>query len=178
MTLRVMWRWVSAMGCVTLMALGSGCGRSELTGPPEMRLGREECAECGMLVQEDRCSAAMLVDRDRERLFVFFDDLGCLIDYEYGHHEDVRVMERWVRDYESRAWRRGEDAVFVRAARDDLRTPMGTGTVALAEASAAARLGKRWEAGPMDYRGAYRDRREWMWANYGKPDGARPAELP
>jgi hypothetical protein len=171
-------RWVSVLGCLALLSHGSSCGRNELAGPPEMRLGREECAECGMLVQEDRCSAAMLVDRDRETLFVFFDDLGCLIDYEYGHQEDVRVLERWVRDYERREWLRGEHAVFVRAARDDLRTPMGTGWVAVADGNGASRLGKRWEAGPMDYRGAYRDRREWMWANYGKPDGARPAELP
>lgn len=163
---------------VTSALVLESCGRSELTGPPTMRLGRDECAACGMLVNEERCSSALLLERDRERLFAFFDDLGCMMNYEYDHAHDVRVLERYARDYQTRAWLNTDHAVFVRADREKLQTPMGSGTIALANAEAAAHLGITWQAGPMAYRDAFRDRREWMWANYGKPDNARPAELP
>lgn len=156
----------------------AGCGRGELTGPPQMRLGREECAACGMLINEDRCSCALLFERDRERLYAFFDDLGCMMNYEYEHAEDVRVLERYVRDYQSRAWRNADHAIFARADRDALHTPMGSGTVAFSTIESARQQGISWAAGPMDYRAAFRDRREWMWTNYGKPEGARPANLP
>lgn len=163
--------------CFGVWAL-AGCGRGELTGPPQMRLGREECAACGMLVNEDRCSCALLIERDRERLYAYFDDLGCMMDYEYDHADEVDVLERYVRDYQTRAWLSAEGAVIARADREALRTPMGSGTVAFSSAEGAQRLGMKWEAGPMDYRAAFRDRREWMWAHYGKPDGARAADLP
>lgn len=169
---------LSVVSLFVLAGTLAGCGRSELTGPPQMRLGREECAACGMLVNEDRCSCALLIERDSERLYAFFDDLGCLMNYEYDHASDVRVLERYVRDYQSRAWLHAEQALFVRADPETLHTPMGSGTIALANNAAVEQLGIAWQAGPMSYREAFRDRREWMWAHYGKPDNARPAELP
>lgn len=162
-----------------IVATLSACRRGPLTGPPTLRLGHDECAACGMLVNEDRCCGALLIERDGERMHQVFDDLGCMMNYEYEHVNDgTRVVERYVRDYPSRTWVDGAIALICRADREELHTPMGSGTVAFASQSAAESVGLRWKAGPMDYRAAYRDRREWMWSEYGKPQDARAAEIP
>lgn len=178
MTVRSSAMVCAALGLWTLACTLAGCGRGELTGPPQLRLGREECAACGMLINEDRCSCALLIEHDQDRRYAFFDDLGCLMNYEYDRAGEARVVERYVHDFQNRAWLNAKDAVFARADREALRTPMGSGTVAFSSTEAAIQLGPKWLVGPMDYRAAFRDRREWMWENYGKPDGARPADLP
>jgi copper chaperone NosL len=118
-----------------------------MTGPPELRLGREECAECGMLVSEDRFSAAMLVDRNSETLYLFFDDVGCLLDYEHKQPGDVAVHERYAHDHGDRQWLVAEEAVYVLAGATVLPTPMGSGIAAFAsrehaEATAAKLSGE------------------------------------
>ena len=66
-----------------LLALGlAGCARVDLSRPPELRAGRDECGECGMLISDERCAAASLVERDGAREFVLFDDIGCQLAFE------------------------------------------------------------------------------------------------
>lgn len=114
------------------------CDSAPLTGPPELRLGREVCAECGMIVGEERCAAAMLVERDGKRERLIYDDIGCMLDDE---RDDLggAVIERYVHDHGTRAWVRAETAVFLVGAPADVRTPMGSGLVAFADLTSAER---------------------------------------
>jgi hypothetical protein len=41
----------------------AACRTGELTGPPDLRLGRDECAGCGMIISDGRCASAMLIQR-------------------------------------------------------------------------------------------------------------------
>ena len=44
-------------------SLLAGCDRAPLSGPPELRLGRDECVECGMIINDDRCSSDPCTNR-------------------------------------------------------------------------------------------------------------------
>ncbi len=114
------------------------CDSAPLAGPPDLRLGRAECAECGMIVGEDRCAAAMLIEREGTRERLIYDDIGCMLDDERGDLGGA-VIERWVHDYGTRAWIRAETAVFLVAPPGAVRTPMGSGLVAFADLAAAER---------------------------------------
>lgn len=161
--------------CFVLGFLLNACGRAPLTGPPELRVGRDECIECGMLVAEDRFSAASLIEQDDERLYVFFDDVGCMLDYEHEKGERIRVLERYVHDHASKAWVAGLDAVFVFADHEKLHTPMGSGIAAFASRPPAQTLADAHAGTLHDFASLAKARREWMWARYGKPETATPA---
>ena len=114
----------------------NGCSTNELSGPPTIKLGRHECKECGMLVNEDRCSSALLVEDRGRRDYWHFDDIGCMLDAESKHNE-VKVLERFVRDYDTRVWTHAEQAWFVMAHPKTLHTPMGSGIVAFVSRQSA-----------------------------------------
>lgn len=146
------------------------CSRTPLSGPPELRIGRDECIECGMLVAEDRYSAASLIEQDDDRLYVFFDDVGCLLDYEHEKGQSIRVLERYVHDHDTQAWVEANAAVFVLADHEQLRTPMGSGIASFTHKEAAQTLAGAHTGTLHDFASLVRARREWMWARYGKPD--------
>lgn len=123
-------RFSTALACAVAML--TACDPGERTGPPELRLGRDQCAECGMLIMEDRCSSATLVEDRGRRAYRLFDDIGCMLDDLRENPADVTVIDRFVHDHGTRAWIRAADAVFLSADPTSLHTPMGTGMVAFA----------------------------------------------
>lgn len=147
----------------------TGCARDPLTGPPNLRLGRDECAECGMLVNEDRFSAGALIERRGRREHVVYDDIGCMLDIERTSRLDARVLERWVHDAGTRAWLRAEDARFILADPQIVRTPMGTGIAAYADAADAQRVRDATKARLLDWAALVDARRDFMEAQFGKP---------
>ena len=158
------------------LALGlmTGCGAKPLSGPPELRLGRDECAECGMLINEDRCSSALLVERDGRREYLLFDDLGCMLDVEREQLEGRKIVERYAHDHTTKQWCRAEQAVFLLADPDKLATPMGSGMVAFKsrEAAESARTAHGGEL--TDYAGVVKARQAWS-DEYHKPT-SRPGD--
>ena len=50
---------LSVICAITLV----GCGGDDLSGPPTLRLGSDECAECGMIIGEERCSSSSATAR-------------------------------------------------------------------------------------------------------------------
>lgn len=148
----------------------AGC-RSELSGPPKLRLGRDGCGECGMLVNEDRCSSGLLVERGGRREHLLFDDIGCMIDSERWGLEDTLVIDRYVHDHGTRAWVRASEATFLFADRERLKTPMGSGIVAFA-ARADAEAAQRMYGGELlDLATLVEARRRWLEERFGKrPD--------
>jgi len=136
-------RRASFILAITLLTFASACQRRVATGPPELRLGRDMCAHCGMMISDDRYAGSLLVDRDIDPLL--FDDIGCMLDYEREHAPETRFTARFVRDYHARRWLDSGAAHYLCADRDRLVTPMGSGIVAFGTLTSAE--SKRIEVG-------------------------------
>lgn len=158
----------SAMILLAVLVVLHGCSRRELTGPPALRLGRDECAACGMIVAEDRFSGALLIVRDGMREHALFDDIGCMLDFERDIPANVQVVERFVHDSLSRSWVDCRSAVFLFADRQAVHTPMGSGIIAFADESAADQARTQFPGDIMDYAGAASARVRWVRA---RPSG-------
>lgn len=144
----------------------AGCESDALTGPPELRLGRDQCAECGMLINEDRCSSGAIVEQDGHREVLLFDDIGCQFDHE-RQPDAPKVIERWVHDYDTRAWVRGDLAHYLRT--DQVRTPMNFGTIAFADSQTARTRADELGTAVLDLAGASEGHAREMEAIHGKP---------
>lgn len=97
----------------SIVVLFSACQRDTPTEPPTLRLGSDECAECGMSIHDEAASAAILVERDGRRAFLLFDDIGCLLDLERSRGSERIVLARFVHDHEGSGWLAAENAVFL-----------------------------------------------------------------
>lgn len=128
------------------LPLLAACERDGLSGPPTLRLGRDECAECGMAIHDEPASAAIMVEQDGRRDYLLFDDIGCLLDLERSRGTDLRVVGRFVHDHAGGGWLIGEAAVFLVTDGSTLRTPMASGLAAFAD-QAAAELGQKQYGG-------------------------------
>lgn len=146
-----------------------GCSRPEATAPPELRVGRDECAECGMIVSEDRCSSAMLIARDGKREYALFDDIGCMLDYERTKTAHDEVVERYVHDYSTRNWVVTRSAVFLLADRQTVHTPMGSGIIAFEDQASADRARKEMAGDTMGIVGVASARRARSDALHNRP---------
>jgi copper chaperone NosL len=152
-------------------ALLWGCGRDRLSGPPSVALGRDQCAACGMLINEDRCSSAVLIERGGRDEYAHFDDIGCMLDYEHEQGSGLMVRERYLHDYSDRAWITHAQAVFIFTDPDKLPTPMGSGIVAFRDQDRARKALEVHGGELMDYARLVPARRAWMETRYGKPRG-------
>jgi copper chaperone NosL len=106
----------------------AGCGSSGLR-PVEI-FPEDMCANCRMAISDERF-ASEIITGDGEAFK--FDDLGCLLKFR-GKRNDIRIAATFLKDYETRAWIPYERATIVET---DLDTPMGSGTVAFADAKRA-----------------------------------------
>jgi copper chaperone NosL len=138
---------------VSLVCLTSGltaCRQEALSGPPTLHLGRDECAGCGMIISEDRSSSALLLENAGERSYALFDDIGCMIDYEAAQ-KNGSVVDRFVHDWQSKAWVNASSAWFVRAPEGKVATPMGSGVVAFADRATAEAKAQEVGGAAVDY---------------------------
>ncbi len=167
------WREIARASAIALVAAVGGCGDTQSSGPPPIRLGRDECAECGMIISEDRYSASLVVDDRGLRKPLLFDDIGDLLDYERTHPE-LRTLARYVHDQTSRAWIDAASASYVHA--DSIHTPMGSGLAACVTRAEAEQLAKPIDGRVMTFDEVRAFRQTWMEQRYGKP--AAPGESP
>ena len=147
----------------------AGCSEPPLDGPPPLRLGRDECAECGMLVSEDRCLSGAIVDRDGRHEHALFDDIGCMLDARDNTEGAFRVATMFVHDHASKEWVRADQAWFMVTSPDRLRTPMGSGVVAFAAREAAEAAAQKYQGRVADLVGLDAARREQAHADEQKP---------
>lgn len=157
-------RTLSALAAAGALA---ACSSPELSGPPTIRTGRDQCSECGMIINEERCSCALLVLKDGAREYLLFDDIGCLLNTRETA-EGLVVLGAFVRDHHGGGWLDFDKAAFLFADREKLPTPMGSGIVAhsspaAAEAERAAVGGEIHEAG-----GIQAAHVAWLEAHFGK----------
>lgn len=157
----------ACVGWLTLAALGVSCAREPLTGPPDQRVGRDSCLECGMLIAEDRCAAAALVERRGRREHVHFDDIGCLLDAMREGAELGTVVEVYVHDYDSKEWIEAADAGYVVAESSAFKTPMGSGIVAFRDEANAEAAAARAGGAATDFAGVSESRDAWRAARRG-----------
>ena len=154
-------RATARLGWLVFAAASAGCAREPLTGPPDQRVGRDSCFECGMLIAEDRCAAAALVERNGRREHAHFDDIGCMLDALEPDAGLGTALELYVHDYDTRAWVRAEEAVYVVAESSALRTPMGSGIVAFKDREGAARAAAGAGGETTDFSGVSERRSAW-----------------
>ncbi len=148
----------SVTGLVVLLTL-AGCARQPLSGPPALRLGRDQCAECGMIVNEERFACGLLVERGGRREHLVYDDAGCMLDAELDGLSGSRILERFVHDEPSRRWIAGDSATLVMAA--SIATPMGSGIVAFSSREEGEAYARAHAGTPMDWASAGVARRAW-----------------
>jgi copper chaperone NosL len=126
-----------AVGLTTLF-LFSGCNRQQPLAPPEVQYGQSECADCGMIVSDQRYAAGLILEMPQgERVPRVFDDIGCMVKYEQ-RQKDGKVLAHYVMDYQSSRWLTVEQAVLVR--RQQIQSPMGYGLAAVSTTEDAQRL--------------------------------------
>jgi len=120
-------RWHSrAMWSVLVAWLiaASGCNRGERSGPPEIRLGDSVCAECGMIVSDERYGTATIIQGDRGPEAAIFDDFNCQMNFEAEHGDDLVIVRRWSRDFRTLEWFNTLDGWFVESQK--IHTPMAS----------------------------------------------------
>lgn len=100
----------------------SSCGGDEASGeePPEIKLGRDACRRCGMIISEERFASG-IVDSDGKALI--FDDAGEMA--ATVQEEGLDGRRAWVHGYPSMKWMNAQDAWYVVTM--DVPTPMGSG---------------------------------------------------
>jgi copper chaperone NosL len=109
----------------------AACGEADIK--PVAIVAEDMCAHCRMVISEKRY-AAELIRQDGEP--VKFDDIRCLIHYVEGKREKDRVAGYYVMDFDSQAWVKAEQALFLRSSA--FKTPMGGGIVAFEKSRAQA----------------------------------------
>lgn len=96
----------------------------------------EKCAFCNMKVYQKNnemgAFTAQAIDDKGKNLF--FDDAGCMLNYERDH--DV-TLEKFVRDFDSKEWIHLEDAAVVAG---DIKTPMNYGFAYFAQKADAQKF--------------------------------------
>ncbi len=85
-----------------------GCSAPDLNKPPPIKVGRDVCGECGMVITDERFAAGYYsADGDARK----FDDLGDLVQFMRKQQEAPALV--WVHDYETRQWLSASDATYV-----------------------------------------------------------------
>lgn len=131
---------------VALTACGSGPAQTE---PPKIYYGEDICDECSMIISDERFAAATIVEvsegRTESRIF---DDIGGMFLYHIKHPE-LKVLARYVHDYETREWLTAEDAFFVHS--EDVHSPMAHGVIACKTRGQAERLAGQFNGQVLTY---------------------------
>lgn len=89
----------------------------------------------------DQRFAAEIIDEHGEAFK--FDDIGCMFDF-MEQRTDVKINGRFVKDFETKEWIPYEKAVIVDT---DVRTPMGSGKLAFADAGRAQAFRENRQSG-------------------------------
>lgn len=153
-----------AMSLAVASALPA-CDRAEESGPPALRFGRDECAECKMSIVDEKSAAAARVRTPHGVEPLLFDDIGCLLDLERWKPQ-TQVVERWTRDYGSRAWTRAETAAYVFS--EKIHTPMGSWIAAYADPADAAAAQREYGGDVLTFEQLVARRATWMEERYGR----------
>ncbi|HSJ05080.1 MAG TPA: nitrous oxide reductase accessory protein NosL [Longimicrobiales bacterium] len=129
---RLIWKLRRHAGMAALSAVVlAACA----AGPDPVHWGVEECARCRMVISDERF-AGQVVDR-RGNTYAF-DAIECMAAFlNDGTVADADVHSVWIADGRD-GWVAAGDATFIHS--PNIRSPMGGGLVAHADAGTARRL--------------------------------------
>lgn len=102
----------------------SSCNRTEQTGPPTIMLGDSTCNQCGMIISDERFATSTILQSERGRKALLFDDFNCQQIFE-RKSPALNITNRWSRDYLSLDWAETEAGWFVNSSQ--IRSPMASG---------------------------------------------------
>ena len=109
-------------------------GSTELA-PPDIRYGEDVCAQCNMIISDERFASAVAYEVGPGRYeTAAFDDIGDMLDWAAAH-PDQPLVAWYVHDYESKEWTDATTATYV--VTDQVATPMASGILAFAGADRA-----------------------------------------
>jgi len=117
-----------------------------------IRKGVDECASCGMTIEDSGFAGARVVRAGR---ILHYDDLGCMLDAD-RENEGGAAHKWYVQDFEGTGWIAASSAWYVMAPKN--RTPMGSGILAFR---------KRPAGGAMTFQEVAKARHAFMKAKYG-----------
>jgi copper chaperone NosL len=121
---------ILALALVVTLSM-SACSPQKPGDVPEMKVGRDACARCGMIVSDDRFASGYVDDDGRA---VIYDDIGEFLEAVASKPE--LKARAFVRDAVDARWLPASSAVFKRI--EGLPTPMGSGYAAFADEQEAA----------------------------------------
>ena len=123
-------RWIAAGLGFAIPAMIILLGGGKATGPEPIRLGRDSCDRCRMLIGAEGFAAER---RGNDGVLHKYDDLGCfLLALQRAHQETTQA---WVEDHEGSGFVPLMEATLVLGGRS---TPMGYGIVAFRDPVAAS----------------------------------------
>ncbi len=123
---------------ILIFAFVPACKRKASLDPPTIRYGEDACIDCGMIISDERFSAASLADDPDEGILpLLFDDIGDMLKYERDN-PGITIVRRFVHDHPSKTWIPAETAHYIYA--QTLETPMATGLAAFSDPAAADAL--------------------------------------
>ena len=125
-----------------------GCGSESNDGPPDIRYGDSVCTECGMIISDERFASATVVDGDRGKENLVFDDFSCQMNFE-AKHDEIVIVDRWAHDHGSLQWIHMADAWFVQS--DQLLTPMASHIASFASQEDAAAFAEPIDGDTKDF---------------------------
>ena len=135
-----------AAPCLAALAIGAATTacRENSAWPPThaapMELGEDACANCRMIISDQRYGAELL---DRSGKAELYDDLGCLLGRTIRPGARAADPEAiFVRSFPDGKWIRGDRAFVVHAR--GLSSPMGHGYAAFESLEAAHREAAKW----------------------------------
>lgn len=115
----------------TLVVLASVAWAQTVPPPATTDFKSDLCVVCKMAVTSKSYAAQIVSDGKP----LFFDDIGCLVQYERQGQIKPAAKARYVRSVVGDAWLQAEKAVWVTT--KDVRTPMGYGFHAFTDQTAA-----------------------------------------
>lgn len=122
--------WILAGTLLLAVSLLSACGNHEHE-PVAVDELTDRCAICNMMVADNR-HATQIITKDGQPLL--FDDIGCMMEWIAKNGND-NIGISFVRDYDSSAWLKMEEAYYVYD--PSIRTPMAYGVVSFADEARA-----------------------------------------
>ncbi len=115
-------------GPTAAVLVALACGPSEVK--PVDIFPEDICSHCRMAISDQRFAAEII---DTEGGASKFDDIACMLNFMVGHQE-LKTKALFVKDFETRQWIPYAKAVLLDT---DVRTPMGSGKIAFADAGRA-----------------------------------------
>ena len=146
-------------GLLVLLTSLAACERADTDGPPTVYLGDSVCAQCNMIISDERWATSTVFAGPRGPDPRLFDDFNCQVTYE-AEYPELDVVERWSHSHATREWIRTEEASFLMS--PGLRTPMGSKAAAFATATEAEAVRGELDGDLLNF--------EALWARLGPSD--------